>query len=136
MGEIYEVVREEVSMFATSKSPRHFFSMLLTHAAMNGDDSREEELRDDVCHMLVQSLSFDNECFSRWEEVYPRYIPQSNNLLLFIMLDWKNISSNVSSLFFFIQMMSEIKILEMKVIKTNIQEWDVSWVDFSLHFSL
>lgn len=83
-------------MFATPKSPRQFFSMLLTHAAMNGDDIREEELRDDVCHMLVQSLSTDTECFTRWVEVYPRYIPQSNNLLLFIMLNWKQISSNVS----------------------------------------
>ena len=69
--------------------------MLLSHAAMNSGDTREEELREDVCHMLVRSLSEDNECFARWEEIYARYIPQSNNLLLFIMLDWKHLSSNV-----------------------------------------
>ena len=61
--------------------------MLLSHAATDKQD--EELLREEVCLLLTRSLENDLECFNRWEQIYPRFIIQSNNLLLYILLHWR-----------------------------------------------
>lgn len=45
--------------------------------------------------LLVSSLALDNECFKIWEERYVHFVAQSNNLLLYICLDWDSLSSQV-----------------------------------------
>lgn len=70
--------------------------MLLSHAAVSGKDVREEDLRDDICRLLFETLCSDSECFIRWEDIYPRFIPQSNNLLLYILLGWDKLYDKVS----------------------------------------
>ena len=98
MDDIYSVLVPDLSITSTPKSGRQYFPMLLTHAAMRGSDIREEGLRDEVCRLLFMALSTDTECFARWEEVYPRFIPQSNNLLLYILLQWRTLSGQVRNM--------------------------------------
>jgi len=72
-------------LFSSSYLPKRLFSMLLGHAA-----SEKESLRVFVLTRLVDCLEANSACFSYWKEIYSKYVAQSNNLLLFIMLGWEN----------------------------------------------
>merc|ERR1712232_1324501 len=86
---------KELSVFANQKSPREYFSMLLSHAALSENEQQEVELREYVCDLFVECLSRDEECFERWKEVYPLFIPQSNNVLLYILLKWPTLCTRL-----------------------------------------
>jgi len=57
--------------------------MLLSHAATN-----KEELREEVLSSLCSCLKTDNECFNHWMEIHHSFLAQSNNLIVFILVNW------------------------------------------------
>jgi hypothetical protein len=90
---------QKATIFISDTSARVYFPTLIRHAAANnsatGTEQAQEVLRDEVCLLLVQSLKTDKQCYQTWLEVYPRYIPHSNNLLLYIMINWKSVRNLV-----------------------------------------
>jgi hypothetical protein len=58
--------------------------MLLSHGASPKQDLREEVLRN-----LVDCLGSDETLYAHWLEIYPSYVAQSNNLVLYITLTWE-----------------------------------------------
>jgi len=81
----------ELVLFADSKSPRHGFVPLLKRAA-SAEDKREEALK-----YLAKGLSVDAECFQVWKQNHVHLVAESNNLLLYVYLHWKDLLSKVSN---------------------------------------
>lgn len=80
-------------LFAPSNfgSKKHF-TTLLSHAAI-----ANQALRDEILSELLTILEKNPSITRIWKEVYPKYIAQSNNLLLYVNFrnQKKNLPSNV-----------------------------------------
>eukprot|EP01104_Vermistella_antarctica_P018379 TRINITY_DN6770_c0_g1_i1.p1 TRINITY_DN6770_c0_g1~~TRINITY_DN6770_c0_g1_i1.p1 ORF type:complete len:306 (+),score=60.65 TRINITY_DN6770_c0_g1_i1:136-1053(+) len=80
-----------VSLTHDDTAPRHFFAMLLAHAATDNKPLREEILRS-----LVSCFERDQSCFVLWKKVYLRFVAQTNNLILHLMLNWNRLHPKIT----------------------------------------
>lgn len=71
--------------FPPAISSKKFFSTVLNYAANSNNHIRDYSLQS-----LLKLLAKDKQVFKVWKEVYPKYLAQSNNLLLFLDLQFKN----------------------------------------------
>ncbi|KAJ3433936.1 transmembrane protein [Anaeramoeba flamelloides] len=77
---------EELSIFYNLEStPHHYFSKLLSFAC-----SSNPLIRNYSIEYLIKSLQHDNLCFKIWKKIYPLLIPQSNNLVGCIYMNWND----------------------------------------------
>ncbi|KAJ3428035.1 cortactin and drebrin [Anaeramoeba flamelloides] len=77
--------------FNPQKTPRLFFPNILTYTC-----TRNNWIRNKSIEYLLLCLQFDEFCYEQWKTIYPHYIPQSNNLVFQILLNWRQLSANYS----------------------------------------
>ncbi|KAJ6246549.1 hypothetical protein M0813_19216 [Anaeramoeba flamelloides] len=78
---------EQLSIFSDLQSTPHlYFAELLEFACSTND-----WLRNCSNRYLIESLVQDDYCFQVWKQIYPFFIPQSNNLILYLLMNWNTI---------------------------------------------
>jgi len=76
-----------LNIFQGSSSSR-FFEALLGLTAADDRDEISKSKRSQVLELLTRSLCYDGSCFTLWRNIYPAYVPGSNNLLRHIAENW------------------------------------------------
>eukprot|EP01094_Clydonella_sp_ATCC50884_P025070 TRINITY_DN6448_c0_g1_i3.p1 TRINITY_DN6448_c0_g1~~TRINITY_DN6448_c0_g1_i3.p1 ORF type:complete len:597 (+),score=187.86 TRINITY_DN6448_c0_g1_i3:122-1912(+) len=90
-------IYQAIKVLTIHATPTHYFPMLLSHAATDKGGERQLELREEVLACLAHSLHISEDCFRVWEEIYVYFVAQSNNLLLYIYLNWDKLSDKLPS---------------------------------------
>jgi len=80
-----------VFLFPPGGISSKYFTLLLGHSATS-----KEGLRDELLGSLVWCLENDLKCFNYWHGLYSRFIAQSNNLMVYMLLNWNNIAGRIS----------------------------------------
>ncbi|KAJ6252478.1 transmembrane protein [Anaeramoeba flamelloides] len=81
------VLIEELSIFFDPAcTPHLYFPNILSLTT-----STNNFIRNKANKYLVRSLIQDHSCFLVWEKIYTHNIPQSNNLLLFLLMNWNSL---------------------------------------------
>lgn len=90
-GAAYRFV-EKFTLWSSKQSPHHFFPMLLRHAG-----SAPKARRDEILEKLVTCLAKDSASYELWRKVYPSFVAQSSNLVLYITENWDRLTGNEAS---------------------------------------
>jgi len=80
---------EKTTLWSSKQSPRHFFPMLLHHGG-----SAPKARRDEILEKLVNCLGKDPESYEVWLDVYPTFVAQSSNLVLYITENWDRLTGS------------------------------------------
>ncbi|KAJ3430496.1 hypothetical protein M0812_23504 [Anaeramoeba flamelloides] len=81
------VLIERLSIFFDPAcTPHLYFPNILSLTT-----STNNFIRNKANKYLVRSLIQDHSCFLVWEKIYTHNIPQSNNLLLFLLMNWNSL---------------------------------------------
>eukprot|EP01114_Cavostelium_apophysatum_P008971 TRINITY_DN2203_c0_g1_i1.p1 TRINITY_DN2203_c0_g1~~TRINITY_DN2203_c0_g1_i1.p1 ORF type:complete len:480 (+),score=139.52 TRINITY_DN2203_c0_g1_i1:64-1440(+) len=72
-------------LLSTQDVSKPFFERLLSRAA-----DKQTQLRDEVLNNLVGLLQVEPDYFDAWTEIYQKYIAETNNVLTYIQLGWKD----------------------------------------------
>jgi len=83
---------QQLALFHKENTPHIFFPVLISHAATENINLRQE-----VLHNLAECIKRDKQCLQVWFDLYPNYIPHSNNLILYILQHWQAYSKAISN---------------------------------------
>ncbi|KAN0045317.1 hypothetical protein ACTA71_005694 [Dictyostelium dimigraforme] len=72
-------------LFSNNKIPSPYFYVLLNYSAMPDEAFRERFL-----NKVIECLVMDSNCFNYLKNRYVDFIAQINNLLLYVLLQWKS----------------------------------------------
>ncbi|KAM9989233.1 hypothetical protein ACTFIY_005267 [Dictyostelium cf. discoideum] len=72
-------------LFSNNKIPSSYFFVLLNYSAMP-----DEALRERFLNKVIECLNIDSNCFGYLKGRYVEFIAQINNLLLYVLLQWKS----------------------------------------------
>ncbi|KAK5583053.1 hypothetical protein RB653_004643 [Dictyostelium firmibasis] len=79
-------------LFSNNKIPSSYFYVLLNYSAMP-----DEALRERFLNKVIGCLNTDSNCFVYLKGRYVEFIAQINNLLLFVLLQWKSLEKKDGS---------------------------------------
>ncbi|KAJ6244063.1 transmembrane protein [Anaeramoeba flamelloides] len=92
MEKTFTLIESLSLFFDENKTLKCYFPCILSFAC-----SENHFIRNHSIGYLLQSLQLDEECFKKWELIYPKYIGQSNNVMIFLLQNWNKYKTTINN---------------------------------------